>query len=346
MYEHVERFLQYLAAERGVSQHTLSAYGNDLGQLVGFLQGTLSQSAPSKGLGSVQTRSGVGGRVQALRGGAPVDTRQRDLNQAQGQNGTIGDRFSWDQVDAKLLTSYVLQLHDRGYSDTTRARKVASVRSLFSFLVDEGVVEADPTENLSSPRVGRSLPKALSVGEVEALLAAPEGDQPEAARDRAMLELMYATGMRVSEVVGLDLGDINLDQRLVRCFGKGSKERLVPIHDEAADAVRSYLERARPGQRNVGDRQAVFLSRKGRRLTRQGFWLALKRLAKRAGIRGTITPHTLRHSFATHLLHGGAPLRNVQELLGHASVTTTQVYTHLTSEHVRSEYQKAHPRAR
>ena len=338
MYQHVEGFLQYLAAERGVSQHTLSAYGNDLGQLVEFLQGTLSQSAPSKGLGSVQTRSGVGG--------APVDTRQRDLNQAQGQNGTTRDRFSWDQVGAKLLTSYVLQLHDRGYSDTTRARKVASVRSLFSFLVDEGVVEADPTENLSSPRVGRSLPKALSVGEVEALLAAPEGDQPEAARDRAMLELMYATGMRVSEVVGLDLGDIDLDQRLVRCFGKGSKERLLPIHDEAADAVRSYLERARPGLRKVGDLQAVFLSRKGRRLTRQGFWLALKRLAKRAGIRGTITPHTLRHSFATHLLHGGAPLRNVQELLGHASITTTQVYTHLTSEHVRSEYQKAHPRAR
>ena len=263
-----------------------------------------------------------------------------------GQVETNGGNGLWDQVDGPRLAAYVLHLHDRGYSDTTRARKVAAARSLFSFLVNEGVLRSDPTEKLSSPRVGRTLPEALSIQDVESLLAAAEGEGPEASRDRAMLELMYATGMRVSEVVGLDLDHVDLEQRFVRCFGKGSKERLVPIHQEAAEAVRSYLSNGRPRLDKGQAGRSMFLSRRGRRLTRQGFWLALKRLAGQAGISTRITPHTLRHSFATHLLRGGAPLRNVQELLGHASISTTQVYTHLTSEHVRSEYEKAHPRAR
>ena len=295
MEESVERFLNYLAVERGVSTNTLAAYRNDLDQLSAFL-----------------------------------------ARECAGE---------WKRVDRDDVADYVLELYQRGYADTTRARKVASMRSLFSFLVDEGVIDGDPAENLVSPRVGRSLPEALSTEEVERLLEAPAGDSPEAWRDRAMLELLYATGIRVSELVSLELGDIDLDQGFIRCFGKGSKERLIPVHQAAVESIRRYLAHGRGGLASQASGQAAFLNRRGSRLTRQGFWLILKGLAGRAGIDRNISPHSLRHSFATHLLHGGAPLRNVQELLGHASITTTQVYTHLTSEHVRSEYAKAHPRA-
>ena len=251
----------------------------------------------------------------------------------------------WRQVVPSTVAAYILQLHDKGYSDTTRARKVASARSFFSFLVEEGIVAKDPTESLSSSRVGRSLPETLTVDEVERLILAPSGDTPEAARNRAMLELLYATGIRVSELVALDLRDMDLEEGFVRCFGKGSKERMIPIHQQAAEAVRAYLARGRPELAKRRLDEAVFLNRRGERLTRQGFWLILQQLSSQAGIQRKISPHTLRHSFATHLLRGGAPLRHVQELLGHASITTTQVYTHLTSEHVRAEYEKAHPRA-
>ena len=293
----IERFLNYMAVERGVSPNTLAAYRNDLDQLVEFLRS------------------------------------QKSVEE------------DWKTVAPGDMTAYVLELHDRGYSDTTRARKLASTRSLFSFLLEEGVVSTDPTENLSSPRVGRSLPDPLTIEETEALLAAPRGETPEVARDRAMLELLYASGTRVSELVGLDIEDVDLEQGFVRCFGKGSKERLVPLHPQAVDILKSYLAEARPRMANKGSGRAAFLNHRGNRLTRQGFWLILKQLAQKAGIERRITPHTIRHSFATHLLRGGAALRHVQELLGHASITTTQVYTHLTSEHVRSEYESAHPRA-
>ena len=263
------------------------------------------------------------------------------------QSRNEGDRGidGWERVDEQSISAYLLQLHDRGYSDTTRARKVASAKSLFSFLMEEDVIEKDPTENLSSPRLGRSLPEVLTVDEVDRLLTASQGDSPEAKRDQTMLELLYATGMRVSELVSLEMDDLNLEQGFVRCFGKGAKERLIPIHQKASGGLSAYLEEARPLMANGRSGSSVFLNRRGQRLTRQGFWLILKDYARRAGINGKITPHTLRHSFATHLLRGGAPLRHVQELLGHASITTTQVYTHLTSEHVRAEYDKAHPRA-
>ena len=301
MKESVDRFLNYMTVERGVSPNTLAAYKNDLYQLIEFL----------------------------TNGSPDEDTIDR-----------------WDKVDPKDLVSYVLKLHDWGYSDTTRARKVASTRSFFSFLLDEGVVSKDPTENLSFPRVGRSLPGVLAIEEVDALLSAAVGDTPEAMRDRAMLELLYATGMRVSELVSLDVEDVDLEQSFVRCFGKGSKERMIPIYRQAADAVKTYLAAGRPKLMKQRSGKAMFLNRRGDRLSRQGFWLVLRGLSTKAGIDGKITPHTLRHSFATHLLRGGAPLRHVQELLGHASITTTQVYTHLTSDHVRAEYEKAHPRAR
>ncbi len=259
----------------------------------------------------------------------------------------VGGSSGWSEVDDRIVADYLLKLHELGYSETTRARKVASAKSFFGFLLEEGVIAGDPTENLSSPRLGRSLPDALSVEEVAGLLeSATLGGTPESRRDHAMLELLYATGMRVSELVSLNLDDVALDQGGVRCFGKGSKERVIPIHERCVGVLRSYLDTARADF--VGKRRnaAVFLNRKGQRLTRQGFWLILKGHAKRAGITARITPHTLRHSFATHLLVGGAPLRHVQELLGHASITTTQVYTHLSNEHVRAEYDKAHPRAR
>lgn len=252
----------------------------------------------------------------------------------------------WNHVNDQMVIAYVSWLHELSYSDATRARKIAATKSMFSFLVDEGVIAMDPTENLRSQRVGRSLPHPISADEIEKLLAIPlKDDDPESLRDMAMLELIYATGMRVTELISLDLDDLDLDGGSVRCFGKGGKERIIPIHEAAISAIKTYLRDGRGSRQNTKSARAVFLNRRGGRLTRQGFWLLLKDRAHQAGLYNRITPHTLRHSFATHLLSGGAQLRHVQELLGHASIATTQVYTHLTSEHVRTEYEKAHPRA-
>ena len=257
-----------------------------------------------------------------------------------------GNGDGWESVDEDIMSQYLLHLHSLEYSDTTRARKVASSKSLFGFLLDEGIVSADPTENISSPRIGRSLPDTLSVEEVDnLLLSTSEGDRSDNKRDRAMFELIYACGLRVTELVSLDLDDLDLEQGSVRCLGKGGKERIIPVHSSAISVLKSYINESRPSLVKKESERSLFLNRRGQRLSRQGFWLILKAHAKRAGIAKKITPHTLRHSFATHLLQGGAPLRHVQELLGHSSITTTQVYTHLTSEHVRTEYDKSHPRA-
>ncbi|MDP6454061.1 MAG: site-specific tyrosine recombinase XerD [SAR202 cluster bacterium] len=275
---------------------------------------------------------------------------RNDLHQLteflESRSGESEDGVNWSEVGDDDIAAYVLRLHDLGYSDTTRARKVASAKSMFGFLVQEGDVQRDPTENLSAPRVGRSLPDALTVDEVERLITAPDSQRtPESLRDRAMLELLYATGMRVTEMVSLDIDDIDLQSGAVRCLGKGGKERMIPIHPRAIEIVSDYLQHGRPDHEGKNSQRAAFLNRRGVRLTRQGFWLILKNYVNQVGLTKKITPHTLRHSFATHLLRGGAQLRHVQELLGHASITTTQVYTHLTTEHVRMEYDKAHPRA-
>ena len=280
------------------------------------------------------------------------DAYQNDLTQLREYlESTQGPRLNsqgWADVSRSALSDYTMSLRDRDYAPTTVARKVASVKSFFAFLADEGVIQVDPTEELASPKVGRPLPKHLAYEEMELLLRQPDrkGSLPEARRDKALLELSYATGMRVTELISLNVGDVNLQARTVRCIGKGSKERLIPIHDRASTAVEAYVSGGRPALAKRIAEKALFLNRRGERLTRQGFWLILKNYARDAGIRSQITPHILRHSFATHMLRGGAPLRNVQELLGHANIATTQVYTHLTSDHVREEYAKAHPRAR
>ena len=253
----------------------------------------------------------------------------------------------WSNFGRQGMLSYLLDLKERGYVATTQARKVASARSFFKFMVAEGKLKDNPTENVSSPNVGRHLPKPISVSQVRRLLEQPAKlSTPEAKRDSAMLALLYASGMRVSELISLNLGDVDIEGGFVRCFGKGKKERLIPIYRQAALTVDEYIKEARPQLAHNDQEKALFLNRRGYRLTRQGFWQILKGYAKTAELDKEITPHTLRHSFATHMLSGGADLRSVQELLGHANISTTQVYTHLTSEHVRRTYEKSHPRAK
>ena len=254
---------------------------------------------------------------------------------------------SWADVSRDHLLGFVSHLKSREYATTTIARKIAAVKSFFSYMTTHDLLETDPSEGLSSPKVGRALPSPLGVDEVESLLNQPRGKTtPEAMRASAMLELLYATGMRVSELVSLSVADVNLDEGYVRCRGKGYKERIIPVYPEAIRALRVYIDEARPRLRRRRDEPALFLNRRGNRLTRQGFWLLLKSLAAEAGITHSITPHTLRHSFATHLLRGGAALRHVQELLGHSSISTTQIYTRLAHDQLRDEYDRAHPRAR
>ena len=287
----------------------------------------------------------------AVEKGASSNTIAAYKNDLQQLADFIGSRASsdgWQSLNRSDIQDFILDLKQRGYTETSVARKVAAVRSFFAFLAAEGSITANPTEGLSSPRVGKTLPKAISPNEVDELLEQPaRRSTPEAKRDRAMLELLYATGMRVTELVSLDMDNLNLDPSspFVRCIGKGAKERSIPIHDHALEAVNGYLEDGRPMMVRNHNEVALFVNRRGERLTRQGFWLILKGYAKSANLGDGVTPHTLRHSFATHMLRGGMPLRNVQEMLGHANISTTQVYTHLTSDHVREVYSRAHPRA-
>jgi integrase/recombinase XerD len=254
---------------------------------------------------------------------------------------------SWGEVTKGVIISYILDLKEREYASATVARKVASIKSFFHFLANEGAITDDPTATLESPKVKRHLPTILSRENVNRLLAEPaKSSTPKALRDRALLELLYATGMRASEVVGLDVDDVNLASASVRCLGKGAKERIIPIHPRAVAALEGYLEKGRLHFLKDPQRKALFLNPRGLRLTRQGVWLLIKQYASQADITTEVTPHTLRHTFATHLLAGGASLRDVQELLGHSNISTTQIYTHLTSHQLRGVYDKAHPRAK
>jgi integrase/recombinase XerD len=250
------------------------------------------------------------------------------------------------------VTAFVARLsssthHDgRPYRPSSVVRALSSVRSFHRFLLREGLSDGDPTSGVVRPRTPRGLPRPVSVDDVGRLLAAPRPSTPEGARDRAVLETLYGAGLRVSELVGLDVDDVDLDEGSVRVLGKGGKERDIPIGRYAREALAAYLTTARPALSTSRSRAALFLNRRGGRLTRQACWTILRRHARTAGIDKRITPHTLRHSFATHLLEGGADVRVVQELLGHASLATTQVYTLVTREHLREVYFAAHPRAR
>jgi integrase/recombinase XerD len=264
------------------------------------------------------------------------------------RNGSAIGQYPWACVELNLLNEYIIDLRVRkGYRDTTTARKVAAIRSFFSFLFENGAINEDPTESLASPRVGRSLPRFLSKEEVTQLLdAACRETGNEARRDAAILELLYATGLRVGELVSLNLTDIDLQESYIRCWGKGSKERIVHLYPKALEELKDYLSRSRLALGKIHKSEtALFVNHRGERLTRQWVWNILKTYGAKAGISQRITPHTLRHSFATHLLQNGASLRHVQELLGHSSISTTQVYTHLTGNHLHQEYEKSHPRA-
>jgi len=232
------------------------------------------------------------------------------------------------------------------YRATTVSRALSTVRTFHRFAVREGIAEDDPTAGVVRPRLPRSLPHPLTVEEVAAILEAPRPEEPPGLRDRAILELLYGAGLRVSELTGLDVDDLDVEEAAVRVLGKGAKEREVPIGRMARDAIDAYLTRGRPALAGPRSRAALFLNTRGGRLTRQSCARLLETYAHAAGIRRRVTPHDLRHSFATHLLEGGADVRVVQELLGHASVATTQIYTLVTAEHLRSAYYAAHPRAR
>jgi integrase/recombinase XerD len=307
-FEHlVLDFLAYLEFERGLSRNTLDAYRSDLLQFGRFLEER---------------------ELSAL------DAEARDIADfleglARGSGGGAGNG-----ADARPPAS-----------PATIHRKSACLRSFYRHLRRDGLLDTDPTATLSAPRRSRKLPQVLTRGEIETLLAQPRGTDPASLRDRALLELMYACGLRASEAIGLELMDVDIEEGVLRARGKGSKERVVPIGQAALRALRIYLERGRPKLVKGAPETHLFVNFRGGHLTRQGLYKIVRRHALTAGLADRMSPHTLRHTFATHLLAGGCDLRSVQEMLGHADVSTTQLYTHLSSERLKDVYFRAHPRA-
>ena len=248
-------------------------------------------------------------------------------------------------VGARTLREYVYHLKDLGLSPASIRRNISAVRSYFRFLVAEGHVVRDPSERLETPKKWRTLPDVLGVEEIEKLLTAPSLDEPMAFRDRAMLELAYGAGLRVSEWISLHVRDVLLQDHLVRVFGKGAKERLVPIGRRAIAAIAIYLRELRPKLEKGEGKGILFLNARGEPMSRMGAWKILRKYVDQVGITKPVSPHTLRHSFATHLLEGGADLRAVQEMLGHVDISTTQIYTHVDREYLRTVHKQFHPRA-
>jgi integrase/recombinase XerD len=273
-----------------------------------------------------------------------VEAYLRDLRRL-GEFATSKGQRDPAKLSRGTLRNHVFLLKDLGLSPASIRRAVSAIRTYYGFLAGEGRITDDPSDRLESPRRGRVLPVTLSVPEVEALLGSTSVDQPLAWRDRALLELAYGAGLRVSELCRLGLTDLLLSENLVRVFGKGSKERVVPIGRSIIGAVSVYLHTMRPELDRGKSRGRVLLNARGEPLSRVGAWGVVKRAAARAGITKRVTPHTLRHSFATHLLEGGADLRAVQEMLGHADLSTTQIYTHVDREYLRSVHKQYHPRA-
>ena len=268
------------------------------------------------------------------------------------QLGTYLEREGVDVLDAEhthlagFLTDLAAGHDDRPpVAPATLQRKAACLRSFYRHLRREGLLDRDPTADLRAPRKSQKLPHVLGRAEVQRLLAAPRGTDPHALRDRALLEVMYACGLRASEAIDLTLADLDVEAGVLRARGKGSKERLVPVGREAVAAVRAYLQRGRPPLVGLADEPHLFVNHRGAGLTRQGLYKIVQRHARAAGLEGRMSPHTLRHTFATHLLAGGCDLRSVQEMLGHADVATTQIYTHVSAENLKDVYFRAHPRA-
>ncbi len=251
---------------------------------------------------------------------------------------------NWPKVTTKHLTAWLHSLSDQGLAAPSQARKLTAMRMLFRHLVNEKMCEDNPTLLLSGPKIRRKLPQTLSTGEMQKLLAGPTGADAYAIRDRAMLELVYSSGLRASEICGLTLQQVDLDHGFVRVFGKGSKERVVPLGDKARDAVQAYLTSGRPRLVKPKTGSELFITERGKAMSRKTLWVMVKSAAARAGIEKPVKPHLLRHSFATHLLGGGADLRAIQEMLGHASIGTTQIYTAVESSRLLDQHAKHHPR--
>ena len=251
---------------------------------------------------------------------------------------------SIQRVTRQIIDSFMLSEKDRGLSASSISRGLACLKSFFKFLVNENKVKEDVTGIIESPKLWKKLPDALSLGEVELLLKGPNVREIAGRRDKAALELMYATGMRVSEVINLKMDDVNMGVGFVKCFGKGGKERIVPFGRLAKESISQYLDKSRPELLRKKVSNFLFLTRLGKPMSRQSFWKIIKKYAKAENIKKNITPHTLRHSFATHVLERGADLRILQEMLGHADISTTQIYTHVNKERLKSIHQKFHPR--
>lgn len=273
-----------------------------------------------------------------------LDSYERDLRSFQQYMKKRGD-LALDAVQKHHLSAYLSHLHEIGRANSTISRNLASIRSFFHFLVREEAILHDPTLHVETPRIEKRLPRVLTPEDVERLLGAPDQTTPSGLRDYAMLELLYATGIRVSELVSLKCDDLHVSGGFLRCMGKGGKERIIPVGEYALHALHTYMELARPTFLRNGSDHALFLNHHGAQMSRQGFWKILKKYAREAKIRTEITPHTLRHSFATHLLERGADLRAVQEMLGHADISTTQIYTHVTRGRLKEIYISAHPRS-
>jgi len=321
-------FLAYLELERGLAHNTLQAYHADLLQFGEFLH--------ARGVDPLQAQhSDLAAYLAALAAGSGAAAASR---------GPVS-RASLQSAAVAIPTGASLR-SDRPVSAATLRRKAACLRSFYRHLRREETIAHDPTAELRGPPRTQRLPVALSRDEVTKLLESPRGTDPRALRDHALLELMYACGLRASETVGMDLADIDLQEGVLRARGKGSKERLVPIGSQAVAAVEVYLQRGRPRLVGVQVQSALFVNSRGGRLTRQGLYKIVQAHAVRAGLAQKMSPHTLRHTFATHLLAGGCDLRALQEMLGHSDLATTQVYTHLSSERLRDVYFNAHPRAK
>ena len=290
----VDRYLNYLLIEKGLSEKTLESYSSDMAMYLSFLE-----------------NNGV-----------------KDIS----------------ATDTPVILKHLISMRDTGLGARSRARHLVTIRGFYRFLVQEKILKHDPTRLIDLPKSGLKLPDVLSIEEVRLLLSIPNINTPIGSRDTAMIELLYAAGLRVTELVNLKLQDVNMEAGFVRVLGKGSKERVVPIGLFAKEKIDGYLKTARPLMlKNVASRY-LFVARAGKPMTRQGFWKLIKRYALKAGFAKKITPHTLRHSFASHLLEGGADLRAVQVMLGHVDISTTQIYTHVAREHLKNIHEKFHPR--